>query len=132
MTAPRYDQYLEYKTACEAALEAAGLDQVHVTAEASEIESAARHGVLVFPPPELNFTTYDMYEARWEVIALAGPADNLEHAWRTLDEIIEALFQANLNLATATPDSFTVKGTTALPGYSITFNPSTVYKETTP
>ncbi|GEM_PF-1978684 len=130
MNTPRYSQYLEYKQACEQAFEASGLGKVHVTADAGEIMSASRHGVLIFPPPELTFPTYEMHEVAWEAIAIAGPADDLEHAWRTLDSMLEALIQANLDMRGATPDSFTVHGSPALPGYLITFNSRTVYKET--
>lgn len=130
MATPRYDQYLEYKTAIETALAAAGLSKVTVTAESTDIASGSRHGVLVFPPPELSFTTFEIYEATWEAIAIAGPADNLTHAWKTLDGMIEALFQANINMSTATPDTFSAKNSLPLPGYLITFNTETVYKET--
>lgn len=131
-TPPRYAKWLEYKATCEAAFAAAGLDKVTVTADAHLIESASRHGVLVFPAPDLNFITFEIYEATYEAVAIAGPADNLDHAWRTLDAMLEALFQADVPMTTATADTFAPPNSLPLPGYSISFATDTAYKETTP
>lgn len=128
---PRYRHYLALKAAAEAALSDYGLDQVLVTSNPADIESAARHGVIVFPAPDLEFPTYAQIEVTHEAIAIAGPPDNLDHAWKTLDHILEALIQANLNLRSAAADSFKPNGTPPLAGYLITFNPTTAYKERT-
>src|SRR5690606_29939413 len=123
---PRYRYGAELRQACRAAFDAAGLTQVTVTSNALDIPSAALHGVLVITPPDLTFPTFEQYEQTFEAVAIAGPFDNLDHAWKTLDRMLEALLQANLNLREATADTFTLKAQLPLAGYSITFNPDTV------
>lgn len=127
---PRYRHGLALREACRAAFDAAGLDQATVTSNPLDIPSGAVHGVLVIAAPDLTFPTFDQYEETFEGVAIAGPADNLDHAWLTLDRMVEALLQANLNLRDATADTFTPHGSLPLAGYAITFNPDTVYKET--
>lgn len=125
MTSPRIDQANEKKAEIRAILDAAGLTMVTVTLDAREIPSGARHGVIVISPPDLTFETFTQTDTSFELTVIAGPADNLLHAWQTLDGIIEALRVGQLDMKSAQGDMFAPTSSAPLPGYTITLNPDT-------
>lgn len=126
MVAPRIVQANAKAAQLRVMLAAAGLDKVTVTLDAREIASAARNGVIVISPPDLTFETFTITEATYELSVIAGPADNLLHAWETLDSIIEALRVGQLDMTTARGDMFAPTGSAALPGYTINLNPDSL------
>jgi hypothetical protein len=126
MSAPRIEHAKAKAIELRTMLTEAGLDKVTVTLDAREIASAARHGVVVISPPDLAFETFTSVDASFELSLIAGPADNLLHAWETLDSIIEALRVGNLNMTTARGDMFAPPSSAPLPGYTITLNPDTL------
>lgn len=126
MATPRIDQAESKAAALRDMLSAAGLNKVTVTLDAREIASGARNGIIVISPPDLTFETFASVEASYELSLIAGPADNLLHAWSTLDSIIEALRVGKLDMATARGDMFAPASSAPLPGYTITLNPDTL------
>lgn len=126
MVAPRIVQANAKAGQLRTMLAEAGLDQVTVTLDAREIASAARHGVIVISPPDLTFVTFTSTEATYELSVIAGPADNLLHAWETLDSIIEALRAGQLDMTTARGEMFAPASSAPLPGYTINLNPDTL------
>lgn len=126
MAQPRIDYANEMAADLRRMLDDAGLQAVHVTLDAREIPSAARDGVIVIAPPDLTFTTFTQTEADYELSAIAGPAENILHAWGILDSIIEALRVGGLDMASARGDMFKPKDSQPLPGYTITLNPDTL------
>lgn len=104
-------------------LAAQGLPLVHVTLDPREIVSGSRHGVIVITPPNLSFPSYTEVSELWELSVIAGPADNLEAAWTTLDAIIHALFMTNYDLNSAEGFTFQPKTGAPLPGYTVTLHP---------
>lgn len=126
MVAPRIVQANAKAAQLRVMLADAGLDKVIVTLDAREITAGARHGIVVISPPDLTFETFTITEATYELSVIAGPADNLLHAWETLDSIIEALRVGQLDMTTARGDMFAPPGSAALPGYTINLNPDTL------
>ena len=126
MPAPRIDQAEAMKVDLLGMLAVAGLDKVTVTLDPLDILSGSRYGVIVISPPELTFTTFTQTDAEYELSVIAGPADNMLAAWRTLDEILEALRAGQLDMVTARGDMFAPKNSSPLPGYTITLNPDTL------
>lgn len=126
MVAPRIVQANAKAAELRVMLADAGLDQVTVTLDARQIPSGARHGIIVISPPDLTFETFTITEATYELSVVAGPADNLLHAWETLDSIIEALRVGRLDMTTARGDMFAPPGSAKLPGYTINLNPDTL------
>lgn len=131
MTAtPRVTFAEEMKAAIKADLTAQGLPLVHVTLDPREIVSGSRHGVVVITPPNLSFPSYTEVSALWELSVIAGPADNLEAAWNTLDAIIHVFFMTDYDLNTAEGFTFQPKTGAPLPGYTVTLHPHlTIEKE---
>lgn len=126
MATPRIDQAEAMKTDLRGMLDDATLDKVTVSLDPLDIPSGARHGIVVISPPDLTFTTFTQTEAAYELSVIAGPADNMLAAWRTLDAIIEALRVGGLDLATARGDMFKPQHGSPLPGYTLTLNPDTL------
>ncbi|AMB58241.1 hypothetical protein [Microterricola viridarii] len=120
MPTPRLDQATEYLDAIKAAMLAADLPDVLVTLDALKIPSAARHGVIVITPPAIEFPSYTQAEIDWELGLVAGPATDLERAWRQLDAMLDALTTAQLPLERADPGSLPQQGGPALPAYTVT------------
>jgi hypothetical protein len=113
-----------------AALTAAGMagqnvaNPVHVTLDARTIESAARgRGAVLIQPPTLEFETWAATTATWELVVIAGPADNPLAAWAAIDPIIAALEVSALPIKTGTPAEFAPVHGPVLPAYAITTQP---------
>ena len=113
-------------------LAVAGLQAVHVTLNPLEIVSASRNGVVVISPPDLAFPTYTITDVTNEVTVIAGPPDNLLEAWRRLDAILEALRLGGLEMTGARADSFAVKDSQPIPGYSLTLTDTVIDESETP
>ncbi|SDH16127.1 hypothetical protein SAMN04515691_2987 [Leifsonia sp. 98AMF] len=105
-----------------AALDAAGLEDVHATLDAGEIPSAARAGVVCVSAPTITFESWSEPAMAFELNAVAGPADNYLAAWARLDLILNALHAGQLNLKRAEPGGFAQLNGPVLPAYTITTN----------
>jgi len=125
MTSPRIQEADELVATVAAALESAGLDKATATADAGHVPSAARHGVVLVTPPTLSFPTFHQVDTTWTLHVVAGPATDYLAAWATLDAILQALIDAQLNMDEAEPGQFAqANNAPALPAYTITLNPS--------
>lgn len=126
MPAPRIAAAHALKERVQLALDTAGLTGAIASIDPLDITSGSRNGIVVISPPDLTFTTWTITDATFTLSAIAGPADNLLAAWQRLDEIVEALRVANLDMVDARGDMFAPKEGSPLPGYTITLNPETL------
>lgn len=107
----------------EAAIaDADDLDNVMVSLDFGDVASGSRHGIVLLTPPTLTSENYALLTPQWEVHIIAGPANNYLAAWSRIDWILQALFDANLNIERAEPSNFPSKDAGTLPAYSITLN----------
>ena len=123
MPAPRLTQALGIVAEVREALTNAGLTQAHVTIDAAEVPSGARHGVVVVSPPSLDFETFTETVPTWELHVIAGPADNYLAAWSTIDTMIEALVTGHINLNRGEPGQYQGIRGEQLPAYTLKLNP---------
>lgn len=123
MTAPRLQQAAALVTDVRGALDADGLHKVTATTDAALIPSGARHGVVVVAAPELTFAgPFGDVQAAFELHVIAGPADNYLAAWETIDGIIQALVDGDINLAAGKPGAYAAIDGSTLPAYTLTLN----------
>lgn len=122
MTSPRLTQAHELVTQLTQALEPIGAT---ATLHAGAVPSAARHGVALVTPPSIRFETFEHSESLFEVYVIAGPPTKPLTAWERLDEMIDALEQAGINLRAAEPATFTPYDASApLHAYILKLNPT--------
>jgi hypothetical protein len=123
MTAPRIESAHGLVAEIREALDASDLQAVGATLDATEVESGARHGVVVVAAPKLTFAgPFEMVSAAFELHVVAGPADDWLGAWERIDTIVQALVDGHVNLADGEPSAFQPMHGDALPAYTLTLN----------
>ena len=122
MGAPRLERARELRDELAGYLERDNAAEVTVTLDIRDVPSASRNGVILITPPALSFQTFTQTEYEWELHVFAGPPGDLEAAWETLDNILEVLRAAGLEMADAKPSTFDpLNNAPAIPGYTFTF-----------
>lgn len=129
MATPRIIAAEQLRDRLREVLDAQGLPDATATIDARDIPSGARHGIVVISPPDLEFTTYTQTSADTELSVIAGPADNLLAAWKTLDAILEALRRGGIPMLTARGDMFRQHHGEPLPGYTVRLTPAILIDE---
>jgi hypothetical protein len=123
MAAPRLEQAAALVADVQAALAAADLPKALATLDANKALSASRHGAVIVGPPDLTFPTWGECLPEFELHVIAGPAADYLAAWDKIDQIIEALALAHINLASGKPGQYQPLQGPALPCYTLTLNP---------
>jgi hypothetical protein len=105
-TSPRIEKARALVRRIRDALDDAELGKVMATIDARDVESGARHGIVVVSPPKLTAPTFRYVELEWELHVIAGPATDYLAAWARIDTIIQALIDADVELTDAEPGQF--------------------------
>lgn len=111
-------------TLVRAALDNAGLDEVGVTDDATQVGPLSGLGVVYVNPPTLEFENFDdEIDTTWKLDVIQGTAMNLDLAKTFIGKAIHALHSAGINIATATPATWHTAQAVAIPAYTLTLNP---------
>lgn len=114
----RLERAQEIVTLITAALTASTVTDVTVTVDSQKIEDALFHGpVVCVQPPRIDFTTYTIFDATWEVHIISRH-DRIT-AWQELDKIIDAMELAYMPLVDAEPANFQPREGPAVPAYIV-------------
>lgn len=122
------ERAIQLRDDIEAACDAAGLDHVLVTIDPLEAGAGYTYGAVVVLPPKLEFTSWNETTETWTVHVAAGPWDDINAAWDTLEGIIGAMRAAAINLANGTPSPMLVAdGEPPMPGYELELVPDPIH-----
>lgn len=110
-----------------ALLDAADLETVIVSLDPNDLPAGRRDGIVLIEAPEIEFVTFTIFEAAYQLGIAVGDIGDVLSAWRRLDLILHALQGLAVGVKSARPDSFTVKDVDGpMPGYTVTLHPLTI------
>lgn len=114
----------QIRTACDLA----SLPHVIVTTDPLEASAGYTHGIVVIVPPKLDFTSWNETVETWTLHVGAGPWDNVIGAWDVIEDIIQAMRDASINLASGEPTPLLIApGEPAMPGYVLELEPDPIH-----
>ena len=96
---------------------------VHVTLDAVTIPQLAPRGAVFIEPPKLAFPTYHEVDVTHDVNLIAGPPGDPLAALAVIDQMLDKLQLAGLNISKATPATYKPKLGEPLACYTLTLNP---------
>ncbi|MGO2659589.1 hypothetical protein [Mycetocola reblochoni] len=108
---------------CRRALDAADLADVAVITDGTLALSYTDPGVVFISPPTIEFTTFALTDTTFELDVIQGTTQNLSLAQARIAEIIVALSDGGVNLATAKPATWNGAMGQTHPAYTLTLNP---------
>lgn len=126
MTSPRVTRGRELLAELPGMLAAANLDghaEVTITDDVRKLDKAKLlPGIIVLQPvPSLTFPAPGIVAISWQLLIVAGPADDVLAAWDRLDALLEALRVGGLHIESAEPGDYPrPDNPVPLPGYTVT------------
>ena len=93
-----------------------------ITIDAQSLRPLPGKAAILVNPPEIDFEGWEIQEARWSIIVIAGTMATQVDALGLILPVIEKLQADHINMHNARPVTYT-NGSGSLAAYQITLNP---------